>query len=326
MHVVLTNVRDTAEHVFLLRAEERFGKFRFGDDWVAPIFIRRIARLSSPQTGNSRSASERFEAAQYLYDYARDVLFPRPVKEPSVLPSSGTFSFRLVPREEVEAKRKADLLDINVSDEQFAIAFRMSEEARAQWQRVNAIRTEISNLCQDGKLRSFARPKPGGDLVPLPPAFWNTERWYRWFEGYGTSLASPYDYEDADHYLFVSKTDLDQCISEKGLPKDVAQAKSTPSIKQSIQMNQKSPLQSAIDIALNNKPRGTPSRIVMLKALQKLGWRTLPIKTDKSILKDINQNTDGSIISASTYRRVIQELEEYNTRIRDPDQEGATDG
>ncbi|MFG1223849.1 hypothetical protein [Xanthobacter wiegelii] len=312
--------------MFLLRAEEKMGKLRFGDAWVAPRLIRGTAYLSSPGTGSSRSASERFQAAQYLYDYARDVLIPRSGKERTGQPFSGGIRARVLPREEVEAKRKADLLDINVSDEQFAIAFRMSEEARAQRQLVNAIRTEIANLCQDGKLRSFARPIPGGDFVPLPAAFWNTERWYRWFEGYGTSLTSPYDYEYADHYLFVSKTDLDQYISEKGSPKEVVQAKSTLLIHKSIQINQKSPLQSAIEMALNEKPSGTPSRAVMLRAMQKIGWRTLPIKTDKAILYDINQNTDGAIISASTYRRVIHELEEYNKRIRDPDQEDAMDG
>lgn len=217
VHVVLTSVRDTAEHMFLLRAEEKMGKLRFGDAWVAPRLIRGTAYLSSPGTGSARSASERFQAAQYLYDYARDVLIPRSGKERTGQPFSGGISARVLPREEVEAKRKADLLDINVSDEQFAIAFRMSEEARAQRQMVNAIRTEIANLCQDGKLRSFARPIPGGDFVPLPPAFWNTERWYRWFEEYGTSLISPYDCDLVDHYLFLSTSDLDHILGVKKL-------------------------------------------------------------------------------------------------------------
>ncbi len=220
VHVVGDRVRDTAEYVLLSRAVDRLGAHKLGDEWVSAHKLRPFVWLSSPDTGNAELADQRFAAAQYLYRYARHVLFPPSddvTKQAGRLKRRPKILARIMPRDEAEGLRsqlEQTLANLNLTEAQYELAFRMTQQDKVGWNNLRAIQEEIVQFCQYGKLASAARPILGGAFVLLDRSFWNTERWTEWFKHSTVNLNSPYNFSEPDHYVFISTDDINSLCGQ----------------------------------------------------------------------------------------------------------------
>lgn len=330
MHVVSDRVRDTAEYMLLSRAVDRLGAHKLGDEWVSAHKLRPFVWLSSPDTGNAELADQRFAAAQYLYRYARHVLFPRSddaTKQAGRLNRRPKILARIMPRDEAESLRsqlEKTLANLNLTESQYEFAFRMTQQDKAGWNNLHAIREKIVELCQDGEIASAARPIPGGAFVPLDKAFWNTERWAEWFKHSTVNLQSPYNFDEPDHYVFISRADLKilcgepdnfhQNISENSAEPIVPTADASgrsggpgaPPQRHLIEHAGPMNLQQAVEHALSTDPDKRSQTATILRAIRDTGWTDWPEGTWSAIFGSLQLK--GSNPSQSTFYRVRDDL------------------
>jgi hypothetical protein len=214
--------RDPTGYVFLARAFNRIGSAKFGQEWTGQEGSVRLPELLpeklyaeditsdtnarywlSLDAQASKALNEReirVVREQTMYKVAKakfaSLTGPKP-DEPKE-------TSELTPQEWMRAK------EINKAE---------YDRSLPLWTRARTVQTAVIEACEQGRLVSFHRPAAGGEMVAIPPVWWNADDVARW--RFSSCSIDPTDVfrnqprPSNHHWIYLSDDSLANFLSQQ---------------------------------------------------------------------------------------------------------------
>jgi hypothetical protein len=168
---------DPLGYVFLARAVANIGRAVFGDEWTGRESSTEGVRGLPPLRRSS--TSDRLHAHEILAQRDPEYLRWRAAEAHS---HNATTSMAEVSLSSSTTKQLPPYYTAEgwTSEWWSAARTRMQREEDAQrpiFERLARVQREIVIRCESGELSSAIRPRPGGEMKPVPRNWWNTENW-----------------------------------------------------------------------------------------------------------------------------------------------------
>jgi hypothetical protein len=183
---------DPRGYVFLARVVDELGKALNGSAWTGEEYL-----IEFPD-------QLPVEMPRHTYDQQDGYALLKERRPDLNLPPANKWN---TPQVSLTADQWAAAVAVNKA---------MTDEVRPSFQRKAILEAEIARLCEAGELKSWYRPKPGGELSPIPPSWWNTEMYRNRFVVCQMHPRDPYGIgfggEDFA-WIFVSRESLERCVS-----------------------------------------------------------------------------------------------------------------
>jgi hypothetical protein len=198
--------RDNSSHVFLARAVHRVGECLFNDEWSEKD--TQIELMPALPENNVDDLSSRLRVAQILRS---PWLFPNRAATKENLKGSARSLLRVMPPP--------------VNNDEWAAARSIVAKDHADklpgLKRFTSVKEKIIELADAGKLLTAIRARAGGDLTPLPPWWWNSERILYRFDLCQLNPADPFGTAstgDGYWWIFVTRQSLEMQLSALSQP------------------------------------------------------------------------------------------------------------